>query len=230
MKRGIFRFKMVVKPALLLIGLTGGALALRLLPFGTILKSHAHTHADFTDIALFVGLGVLACAVGMPRQIVAFAAGYAWGATIGATMALGAQIVGCAVDLFWARWIARDFVQARLRGRALRIDRVLTTRPFTAALTLRLMPIGNNLILNLLAGVSAVPARGFLLGSTVGFVPQTIIFALLGSGSCIARGTQIGIGVALFGISTLIGVALLLRERRHGAVRQIDGTETGSAL
>lgn len=221
---------MVVKPALLLIGLTGGALVLRLIPFGTILKSHAHSHANLTDVALFVGLGVLACAVGMPRQIVAFAAGYAWGATMGATMALGAQIIGCAVDLFWARWIARDFVQARLRGRALRIDRVLTTRPFTSALTLRLMPIGNNLVLNLLAGVSAVPARGFLLGSAVGFVPQTVIFALLGSGSRIARGTQIGIGVALFGISTLIGVVLLLRERRAGTVKEINGTESGPAL
>lgn len=75
-----------------------------------------------------------------------------------------AQVFGCAADLFWARWIARDSVQARLRGRALRLDRLLTTSPFISALTLRLMPVGNNLLLNLLAGVSAVPARGFLLG------------------------------------------------------------------
>ena len=58
--------KPFAKPALLVIGLTGGALALRLLPFGDILKSHAHSHADARDIGLFVGLGALACAVGVP--------------------------------------------------------------------------------------------------------------------------------------------------------------------
>ncbi len=219
--------KPFAKPALLVIGLTGGALALRLLPFGDILKSHAHSHADARDIGLFVGLGALACAVGMPRQIVAFAAGYAWGVTIGASMALVAQVIGCAADLFWARWIARDFVQARLRGRALRLDRLLTTGPFISALTLRLMPVGNNLLLNLLAGVSAVPARGFLLGSAAGFIPQTVIFALLGSGSRIARATQIEIGVALFVVSTLIGVVLLLRGRRNRDELAVTMRSTG---
>ncbi|MDD2876473.1 MAG: VTT domain-containing protein [Acidiphilium sp.] len=214
--------KLIVKPALLLLGLTGGALALHMLPFGAILKSHAHAHASLADAAMVVGLGALACAVGMPRQIVAFAAGYAWGVAEGGALALLAQVVGCAADFFWARLIARDFVQSRLRGRALRLDRLLTTKPFITALTLRLMPVGNNLLLNLLAGVSAVPLRGFIMGSAVGFVPQTVIFALLGSGSRIARGTQIEIGVGLFAASTTIGI-MLLRRGRHRA-------STGPAL
>jgi uncharacterized membrane protein YdjX (TVP38/TMEM64 family) len=209
----MMRLKTIAKPVLLLVGLTGSALALHFLPFGTVLKSHAHAHASVPDVALFIGLGAVACAVGIPRQIVAFAAGYAWGAALGTTMALGAQIIGCAADLYWARWVARDFVQARLRGSVQRLDRMLTTTPFIASLTLRLMPVGNNLLLNLLAGVSAVPARGFLLGSAVGYIPQTVIFALLGSGSRIARGTQIEVGVSLFVISMAIGVVLLMRNR-----------------
>lgn len=210
-----FGLKAVVKPLLLLAGLTGGALALHWLPLGTILKAHAH--ASLADAAIFIGLGALACAIGIPRQVVAFAAGFAWGVPIGGTIALAAQIVGCAADFLWARTIARDFVQARLGGAALRLDRMLTARPFMAALTLRLMPVGNNMLLNLLAGVSGVKLRGFLLGSALGFVPQTVIFALLGSGSRIARATQIEIGIGLFVVSTLVGIVLLRRGRHRPA-------------
>jgi uncharacterized membrane protein YdjX (TVP38/TMEM64 family) len=202
--------RLIGKSALMLIGLTGAVLALHLLPFGSILKSHAQ--ADWSDTAIFVAVGALACAVGMPRQIVAFAAGFAWGAVMGGALALLAQVIGCVVDFYWARLVGRDFVQARLRGRALKLERTLTRQPFVNALTLRLMPVGNNLLLNVLAGVSAVPARGFVLGSAIGFIPQTAIFALLGSGSRIARSTQIGLGIGLFVLSTVIGIILLRRQ------------------
>ncbi|MGC9269934.1 TVP38/TMEM64 family protein [Acidiphilium sp.] len=230
MARPALSLKLIAKPLLLLVGLTGGVLALHLLPFGAILKSHAHARPDLDDIAGFIGLGALACAVGMPRQIVAFAAGFAWGVTIGVAIALAAQIIGCAADLFWARLIARNFVQSRLRGRARSIDRALTRRPFIAALTLRLMPVGNNLLLNLLAGVSTVPAGGFLLGSAIGFIPQTVIFALLGSGSRIARATQIEIGFGFFLISTAVGIALLLAERHRMSRPMPNALECEAAI
>ncbi|MGH7107224.1 MAG: TVP38/TMEM64 family protein [Acetobacteraceae bacterium] len=200
----------VLKPALLLSGLTAGALALDLLPFKEFLTQG--TGAAPTDAAWFILLGAIACAVGVPRQIVAFAGGYVWGLGAGLALALAAQIVGAAADLFWARLIARDWVQARLRGRIQRLDRMLSRRPFAATLALRFMPIGNNLLLNLLAGVSAVPATGFLAGSLIGFVPQTVIFALLGSGSRIAQETEIALGVALFVVSSVLG-AIMLRWR-----------------
>ena len=201
------------KPALLLFGLTAGALSLNLLPFREFLS--LQTDLGATDAAWFVLLGALACAVGIPRQIVAFAAGYAWGLWAGTALALLAQILGAAGDLFWARIIARDWVQARLRGRIQKLDRMLSRRPFSATVALRFMPIGNNLLLNLLAGVSAVSAVGFLAGSLVGFVPQTVIFALIGSGSRIARGTEIALGAALFIVSAAIG-AIMLRRRPAG--------------
>lgn len=200
----------VVKPALLLFGLTAGALSLNLLPFKAFLT--LQTGSGPADAAWLVLLGALACAVGLPRQIVAFAGGYVWGLWAGTALALAAQILGAAADLFWARMAARDWVQARLNGRMRRLDQMLSRRPFAAAVALRFMPIGNNLLLNLLAGVSAVPASGFLAGSLVGFVPQTVIFALLGSGSRVARSTEIALGAALFVVSAGIG-AIMLRWR-----------------
>ncbi|MGH7117488.1 MAG: TVP38/TMEM64 family protein [Acetobacteraceae bacterium] len=199
-----------VKPALLVVGLTAGALSLEFLPFKAFLTLHAG--AGVTDAAWFIVVGALACAFGLPRQIVAFAGGYAWGLWIGIALALVAQIIGAAADLFWARIVARDWVQARLKGRVQKLDRMLSRRPFAATVALRFMPIGNNLLLNLLAGVSAVPVAGFLAGSLLGFVPQTVIFALLGSGSRVAQGAEIALGVALFVVSAVIG-AIMLRRR-----------------
>ncbi len=207
MTNAVATARTVAKPALLLLGLTAGALSLNLLPFKAFLTLQMGSGA--TDAAWFVLLGALASAVGIPRQIVAFAGGYVWGFWAGTTLSLIAQILGAAADLFWARIIARDWVQARLRGRVQKLDRLLSRRPFAATLALRFMPIGNNLLLNLLAGVSAVPAFGFLAGSLVGFVPQTVIFALIGSGSRVARGTEIALGAALFVVSFVLGVIML---------------------
>lgn len=201
--------RMAAKPALLLFGLTGAALSLNLLPFKAFLTLHAGLGAS--DALWFIVLGALACAVGVPRQIVAFAGGYVWGLAAGTLLALAAQIIGAAADLFWARVVARDWVQARLKGRLRKFDRMLSQRPFAATVALRFMPIGNNLLLNLLAGVSAVPAFGFLAGSLIGFIPQTAIFTLLGSGSRVARGTEIAIGVGLFVVSAAIGTIMLRR-------------------
>ncbi|MDT8262249.1 TVP38/TMEM64 family protein, partial [Roseomonas sp. DSM 102946] len=78
----------------------------------------------------------------------------------------------------------------------------------------------NNLALNLLAGLSGVAAGPFLLGSAIGYVPQTAVFVLLGEGVAVNQSTQIALGVALFALSALLGWWLL---RRHRAGRAIEG-------
>jgi len=198
------------KPLLLVAGLAIAGITLNHLHFRD-LRQHALMRPD--DILAFVAMAALACGVGMPRQVVAFAAGYGWGIAAGTGLALAAQIIGCIGNFFWARLIARDFVQRSLRGRVARFDRFLAGNPFTATLMLRLMPVGNNLLLNLAAGVSAIRPAPFFLGSALGYVPQTVIFALLGSGSRLDRGTTIGISAVLLLISILLGIVLVRRLR-----------------
>jgi uncharacterized membrane protein YdjX (TVP38/TMEM64 family) len=76
-------------------------------------------------------------------------------------------------------------------------------------LTLRLLPVGNNLLLNLLAGVSGLRVWPFLTASLIGYLPQTAIFALTGSGTHVDHGLQIALAAALFALSALLGVTLL---------------------
>ena len=54
-----------------------------------------------------------------------------------------------------------------------------------------------------------------LLGATLlGYLPQTVIFALLGSGMQVGRPVQVGAGLALFVASAALGLVMWQRGRR----------------
>ena len=81
---------------------------------------------------------------------------------------------------------------------------------------LRLLPVGNNVLLNVAAGVSGVSAGWFLVGSAIGYLPQTIVFALLGGGTRFDRRLELALAAGLFLASALVGLALY---RRAGGLR-----------
>lgn len=200
------------KPALLLAGLVAAGLAIR----GVGIDPRATmAAAGQNGPAWFVALGALACAVGVPRQLVALAAGYSFGFWPGCALALVAEGIGCAIDFLWARLLARrmaaEFLRRREGGRLDRLDRFLSGRAFTATLTLRLLPVGSNIALNLLAGVSGVAFVPFLAASVLGYVPQTVVFALAGGGASLSDGTQLALAAGLFAVSIALGVVLLRR-------------------
>ncbi|MCQ4158839.1 VTT domain-containing protein [Roseomonas sp. GC11] len=179
----------------------------------------------FRGEAIFLVIGSLAAAVGVPRQGIAFLGGYAFGPGVGMALAMVAQILSCGAAYGWARLVGRGWAERRLAGRFGRRLRPLrdslAAAPFGATLALRLLPIGNNLALNLLAGMAGIPAAAFLAGSAIGYLPQTAIFALAGAGIAVDRGSQLLLAALLFVGSAVIGLLLL---RRHRAGRAMDGT------
>jgi len=198
------------RPALLLVGLLAAGVAVRALQIGG-----AELGRPGQGAAAFVLAAALACAVGAPRQAAAFAGGYAFGFWEGAGLAWLAAGLACVANFVWARAVAREWVRQRLGGRLARADRFLATHPFSATLALRLLPVGSNLALNLAAGVSGIAWRPFLAASLLGYVPQTIVFALLGDGVHVARGVRIAAGAALFAASAALGGLLFRRFRRE---------------
>jgi uncharacterized membrane protein YdjX (TVP38/TMEM64 family) len=176
----------------------------------------------FAGEMLFVAVGALFTAVGLPRQLVAFLAGYAFGLIEGAALGLVASLLGCAGAFYYARLLGRDVVASRFPGRVRRIDAFIHDNPFSMTLLIRLLPVGSNVFTNLAAGVSSVRATPFLSGSAIGYIPQTIIFALVGSGITIQPFIRIGLGVALFVISGAVGVYLYHRFRHGHTLEDVD--------
>ena len=151
--------------------------------------------------------------VGGPRQVVSFFAAYFFGLWEGAALALAGTAVGCTLSYFFARIFRRQvsrFVQGRV-GVAFDFWR---DNPFSLTLIIRLLPVGSNMLTNLAAGAGGLPLPFFLLGSVVGYIPQTFVFAVMGSGVNLQSGVQIAMSVLLFAISAILGFYLYARYRK----------------
>jgi len=171
---------------------------------------------------VFLGLGAAMTAVGVPRQAVAFLGAYAFGVAIGTALALLATLAGCGLSFFWARLVARDWAERRMSGRFGRRLRPLRdsllANPFGATLALRLLPLGNNLALNLLAGMAGVAFLPYLAASAIGYLPQTLVFAFLGKGVRVDGAWQLVLAAGLFVVSVGIGFWLLRQDRAAKAM------------
>ena len=164
---------------------------------------------------LFVAVGGLVTAVAIPRHIVSFLGGYAFGAVLGTALAVLATEIGCVIVFFYGRYVGRPLVSERIRARVRRIEDFLASNPFSMTLLIRLLPMGNNFATSLAAGVSRVPARPFLLGSLLGYLPQTFVFALAGSGIEVGGRARIAVAVVFFVVSGAIGIWLYRRYRHE---------------
>ncbi len=179
--------------------------------------------------AIFLAVGTAMTAAGLPRQSVAFLGGYAFGTVLGTGLALLATLLGCAVSFLWARLVGRRWAERRMAGRfgaRLRPVRdALAGSPFGATLAIRLLPFGNNLALNLLAGAAGIPLLPYLAASSIGYLPQTLVFALLGKGVRVDGLWQLALSAALLLVSLGIGLWLL---RRHRAAQAIGAEQPGA--
>ena len=59
---------------------------------------------------IFIIMGLVFTALGLPRQIISFLGGYAFGFVQGVGLALIATLLGCIGAFYFARFIGRNFV------------------------------------------------------------------------------------------------------------------------
>jgi uncharacterized membrane protein YdjX (TVP38/TMEM64 family) len=205
-----------LKPALMAGGLVALALALPLLGAASAQNTLVSMvgQGGLRGPAMFLALATFLTAIGLPRQIPAFVAGYAFGPWYGTIIALVSQLLACSLDFIWARAIGQAFIRRRFGNKLAKIDATLKAQPFLATLMLRLMPVGSNILLNLAAGLSSIPAIPFLAASAIGFIPQTLVFAIFGQGSAPSHAHMLALGAAMFATSATLGLVLL---RRMGA-------------
>jgi len=164
---------------------------------------------------LFLLMGGLFTAIGLPRQIIAFLGGYAFSVGLGTLLGALAALLGCMLSFGYARLFGKGLLRARLGDRAGRFDRFIHDHPLSMTVLVRLLPVGNNLLTNLAAGISSIRPGHFFSGSLLGYLPQTLAFALVGSGVHIAPALKLALAIGLFLISGALG-AWLYRRFRQG--------------
>ena len=192
--------------------------------------SHLHVFAngeEWKSMLLYISLVAVLSPVGVPRQALAALGGYAFGAVYGILFASVGLVCGCAAGFFYSRLLARDSLRPRFSKRVRQVENFLVRKPFAMTVALRLFPMGNNALLNLAAGLTRVPAPAFISGSCIGYLPQTVVFALLGSGIRIDPLWRTLVSALLFILATATGLALYRKYRGDRAI--MDEAEHGGA-
>ncbi|WP_135081696.1 VTT domain-containing protein [Terasakiella sp. SH-1] len=207
-------FKVFIKGLLFLCALAGGAYLLSQGMDESWIDTYVRDQG-LKGWIVFISLGGLLAAVGFPRQILSFMGGYAFGVVKGTTIAVLATVAGCILTFTFARFLGRSFVQRKFPRKIKRIDDFLSDNPFSMTLLIRLLPAGSNVATNAAAGVSGVNPLPFVVGSMVGYIPQSLVFALAGSGIELNPQWSIALSVILFIVSGILGV-YLYRRYRHG--------------
>jgi len=210
---------------LLLFCLLGGAIVSNHVLFQSFNENWIDAHIrdnGLLGIMLFLGLGTAATALGSPRQLLAFFGGYAFGFINGTLLSTLAAGLGCILSMYFARFVVRKQIKKRYPQKISAIDRFLAKSPFTKTIVIRLLPIGNNLVTNLVAGVSRVSALSFVMGSMLGYLPQMAIFALMGKGIIVLSIWKVVLSIGLLVISSLLSIRLY---RQYKVDSLIDDTE-----
>jgi uncharacterized membrane protein YdjX (TVP38/TMEM64 family) len=164
-------------------------------------------------IILFIVMS-LVTAIGFPRQVAAFIAGYSLGFVNGTILITLASTIGCFITLsvskkYLSHWSRNKYPQLYQKLQSFFIDDI-----FYKAFIIRILPIGSNFLTNVIAGSCQVNTKPYLLGSCLGFIPQMAIFSLAGSGIQLADNTQLSISITLFIIAFVLSIVLYLHQKR----------------
>ena len=178
--------------------------------------------AGLAGVLMFFASGALATGFGLPRQLLAFIGGLAYGIVPGLAVALLAALAGCYLTVrlstaFFSGWVCRRYPTFIAQ-----LNSLLQNDVFIKVLMLRLQPLGTNLLTNVCIGFTSVPRWKFLLASGIGYVPQMLVFVLLGAGIRVGSEFQWVLSLVLMGVSVLLGILIFRLHKLRLARAFID--------
>lgn len=167
-------------------------------------------------LTLFLFLSITT-AIGLPRQVAAFVSGFSFGGVYGAILATLAATIGCLLTFTVSRYLLSDKITARYPKQISKISTFIEQQTLAKTIIIRLLPLGSNLMTNILAGVTRVSGKPYVLGSLLGFIPQMLIFSFAGSGVKLADEQQLYVTLGLFMCIALLGGYLV----RQSSLRKL---------
>jgi len=143
--------------------------------------------------AIYFVIYVVATALSLPgATLLTLAGGAVFGLWWGLLIVSFASTIGATLAFLIARFLLRDWVQARFGARLKAIDAGVQRDGAFYLFTLRLVPAFPFFLINLLMGLTAMKARTFFWVSQIGMLAGTIVY--------VNAGTQLGQLESLAGI------------------------------
>ncbi len=155
----------------------------------------------------FFAIYVAAAALSIPGAVIlTLAAGAIFGLGMGLLVVSFASSIGALLAFLVARYLLRDTIQARFGRRLAPINEGLQRDGVWYLLTLRLVPLFPFWLVNLLMGLTAMPALRFYLASQVGMLAGTAVYVNAGTQLAAINAPGDVFSAGLLGSFVLLGV------------------------
>jgi uncharacterized membrane protein YdjX (TVP38/TMEM64 family) len=133
-------------------------------------------------IGVYVAVFIVAAVCMVPGSILTLGAGAAYGPLAGGLIALPASVAAAAVAFGVGRLAARGWIVRRGSDeRVAALDAAVEQHGLKLVVLIRLSPLVPFNVLNYALGLTRVRFRDFVVGSFVGLLPVTLLYAYLGS-------------------------------------------------
>lgn len=166
---------------------------------------------------VYVALHVLLTLVPVSKNLLAGVAGALFGLAGGIALSWVASMISAVVTFAIARRLGRAAVASMTGPRIGRVEEIMRQQGMLAVIIARVTPVIPFTVVNYGAGVTAVTARDFVLGTAIGILPGTVGYAALGASAGRDATTFVLAGivaVALFAGSLLLGWRATRRQQR----------------
>lgn len=131
----------------------------------------------------FVAIYGVATVAMVPGSIFDLAGGALFGPYLGSLLNLAGGSIGAALAFFVARYVARDWVEARAGPRVKGIIQSVEADGWKFVAFVRLVPIFPYNVLNYLLGLTRIPFLHYMLATIVFMAPSTVVYTWIGHAS-----------------------------------------------
>lgn len=162
---------------------------------------------------IYIFLYVLRSFFFLPVTPFTIAGGFLYGAGLGLLVTLlGRTIISSTITFYLSRYVLRDFIKARIKGKYSGWDARLEKSGIMSIAIMRMVPMLPFDAVCYIAGASSISFRKYLIGTIIGDLPGVFVLTLLGS-SLTEPGSPL-FYISLF-IAALVAVASWLYIRMY---------------
>jgi len=139
----------------------------------------AHT---LLTIGIYMAIYIVVTALSLPgAAIMTLAGGAIFGLAIGTVVVSFASSIGATLAFLVARFLLKDYVQARFREKLKAINKGIEKDGMIYLFTLRLVPVFPFFVINLVMALTPIKTAMFYIVSQIGMLPGTIVFVNAGT-------------------------------------------------
>lgn len=164
-------------------------------------------------LPITVVIFTLAAFLGIPQWALIAGVMVAFGPINGALYAWIATMCSASINFWLGHWVGAERLQSYGGELVNRIISVVRRNGFMTSFTIRFVPTGPFVLVNMAAGVAGMKFRSFVLGTALGIIPKIMVVALVAQGIfSSAEGKKITAG--FIGLAVALILAMFFARKR----------------